>query len=183
MVRATVVSINAGLTAQGPKGEYEYMDFVYQPEPYQGKAKDQVTRKVFGNTPLYNEVLAFKEGDVVEMEFEKNGKYTNMISIRKGSGSASGGGSQSSQSAGNSGSSGSSTYLSFDQRVALDDKKDESIQRQVALKAAVELYVAAMPEAKTKFVDVDEGAVLKLAADLFGFLRNTSVNMDDEIPF
>jgi hypothetical protein len=117
------------------------------------------------------------------MEFEKNGKYTNMISIRKGSGSASGGGSQSSQSAGNSGSSGSSTYLSFDQRVALDDKKDESIQRQVALKAAVELYVAAMPEAKTKFVDVDEGAVLKLAADLFGFLRNTSVNMDDEIPF
>jgi hypothetical protein len=200
---AVIKRIETGLIGQGRNGDYEYMDFTYQGEPYQGKAKDPTTRKVFANLPIHDEILEFRAGDTVDLTFEKNGKYSNLVGIRAAGRQAStgGGGSTSAQSADSSTSAPTSSYKSnypsFEERVALDKMKDASIQRQVALKAAVDLELGDKAKGKAELENI-----LRNAKEFAEFLRGngpkadagadepcnpeddpTCVNPDDDIPF
>ena len=202
---ATVIGVEAGLTGHGRGGDYIYMLFKYQPDPYQGKEKPEGKQTVFENMPMYDTLLEFKAGDRVNLKFEKINGYWNIVDasfLNETSSPA--------QTSGGSSNKTADIYQSKDnywndkltldkERYKFDIRKNNSIEMECALKAAVELCVAVLKKGDT----IDGAYVVKLAQELDAFFqlpkdlaceesdRSTTTSdgeqppqhTDDEIPF
>lgn len=133
---ATIVGINYGVKM---KGQWDGLEVIYQGEPYQGQQKDPVTRFVFKNSDVYKQIVDLEIGDKINLTFEKNGKFSNLVACEKiGQGGVP-----------TQGRATPSSKQDFSAQSSSGASKDVIITRAVAFKGAVELVCAGL--ARDKF--------------------------------
>lgn len=81
-MKAQILGIQLNIKEKFANGKtYDGHKLTYKPEPYAGKEKDPVEKFVFGNSDFAKYVQKAQVGDWVEIVFEKNGKYSNPVSM------------------------------------------------------------------------------------------------------
>jgi len=81
---ATVVLVTQNVTKiSKANNEYTCTEFTYQGDPYQGKAKPPTTRNIFPDDEVHDLVMALEEGDRVNLVFNKDGQFTQLVGVSK----------------------------------------------------------------------------------------------------
>lgn len=84
-MEATVVGVQLNVTKQGGKGSYQVHLFTYQPDPYNGQPKPQVTKNIFtqdrNNPGLPDQVSQLQPGQRVHLDFDQT-QYHNLVSVQ-----------------------------------------------------------------------------------------------------
>jgi hypothetical protein len=173
-----------GITEGKMKGQYPGYYMKYQSnETYMGKAKDPTDRFVFANSEVAPVVKTLTAGDIVELTFVKNGKFSDLTGITKvgvapkasdptkdvGGIGASGAPAKGSSSGGSSGGGSGGSWENRN-----DEPTQLRIARAVAVKSATDVVVALLHTGgfpKTKVKGELLGEEIKLIAkSLEGYL-------------
>ena len=125
-MNATILEVKVGKL----NNNYDGYHITYQGDAFKGKEKDPTTRFVFANDrnhpELPSKVAALKAGDYVDMTFEQNGKYKNLVDVKV----------IGKEKKPSSSGSSSSAEPQYNEDTAL------RIQRSVAVKAAIDSFNA-----------------------------------------
>jgi hypothetical protein len=80
---ATIVDLTFDVTKTSARTQKDYTVhiFTYQGDPYQGQAKAPTVRDVFCSSEVGKQLFNYKVGDRVNLTFEKNGQYQNLVGI------------------------------------------------------------------------------------------------------
>jgi hypothetical protein len=86
---ATIIDVTFDVTKTSKAGKpYTVHVFKYQGDPYQGQQKDPTTRDVFASADVGKQLRNYSVGQRVNLTFEKNGQFSNLVGIAAESGAA-----------------------------------------------------------------------------------------------
>ena len=170
---ATITSLVFDVTKTAKSGkDYTVHQITYQGEPYQGVSKPPTSRDIFTNSDVGKQLNEYKVGDVVDLVFEKDGRYSNLVGISQQGASQA--------STGATTSTGIAPTKAFSQA---GEERDLKISRAVALKVASEQLAGSF--AKTTKAGKMSEDITTFAEKLIPYLTLNEVDvttLDQDIP-
>jgi hypothetical protein len=175
-----VISTNLNATKVSKAGKtLTGLAIVYQPQPYDGRAKDPVDRFVFSDSPIAAAIGNVEAGDWIEIMFD-NTQWKNPLSLVKTQAPAEQGAAEKYTGENMPKPSGKSSGVDW-------DLKDKKIARAVAFKGAIETVAAligtegAFPKAALKKPDFFVEQVIDMSKKFEPYLNYEDTdNSNDE---